>query len=41
MQKAVLSGAVVGGIVLIGVLAATAIAQLETLGLTLRIVWMV
>ena len=41
MQKAVLSGAVIGGVVLIAVLAVIATSQIEILALALRILWVI
>jgi hypothetical protein len=41
MQKAILSGAVIGAVVVIVVMAVIATAQLEILRLALRILWVV
>ncbi len=41
MQKAVLSGAVIGGVVLIAVLVVIATSQIEVLALAIRILWVI
>ena len=41
MQKAVLTGGVIGALVLIVVMAVVATAQIEILGIALRLLWVI